>query len=137
VLLLATVATLVLANSPVPEDFLSWWKTPVGISVGAFEIRHSLKHWVNEGLMVIFFFVVGLEVKRERIPGELRELPVAALPIAAALGGMVTPAALYLSFQWGPASAYPERYETVVSVSDNCAAWDGDLGVPRRIELFN
>jgi NhaA family Na+:H+ antiporter len=50
-------------------------------------------------LIVIFFFVVGLEVKRERISGELRELPVAALPVAAALGGMVTPAALYLSFQ--------------------------------------
>ena len=135
VFLLATVAALMLANPPVSEDFLSWWKTPVGFSVGTFEMHHSLKHWINDGLMVIFFFVVGLEAKRELILGELRELQVAALSIAAALGGMVTPAALYLAFQWRTASAYPERYETVVS--DNCAAWVGDFGVPRWIELFN
>jgi len=104
VLLLATVAALALANSPVSEVFLSLWKTPVGFSVGAFEIHHSLKHWINDGLMVIFFFVVSLEVKRELILGELRELRVAALPIAAALGGMVAPAALYLAFQWGEAA---------------------------------
>jgi len=103
VLLLATVAALVLANSPASENFLSWWKTPVGFSVGAFEMHHSLKHWINDGLMVIFFFVVGLEVKRELILGELRELRVAALPIVAALGGMVAPASLYLAFQWGEA----------------------------------
>ena len=106
VLLLATVAALALANSPVSEDFLSLWKTPVGFSVGAFEIHHSLKHWINDGLMVIFFFVVSLEVKRELILGELRELRVAALPIAAALGGMVAPAALYLAFQWGEAAQH-------------------------------
>ena len=104
VLLLATVAALALANSPASENFLSLWKTPVGFSVGAFEMRHSLKHWINDGLMVIFFFVVSLEVKRELILGELRELRVAALPIAAALGGMVAPAALYLAFQWGEAA---------------------------------
>jgi NhaA family Na+:H+ antiporter len=98
------VAALALANSPVSEDFLSLWKTPVGFSVGTFEIHHSLKHWINDGLMVIFFFVVSLEVKRELILGELRELRVAALPIAAALGGMVAPAALYLAFQWGEAA---------------------------------
>jgi Na+:H+ antiporter, NhaA family len=103
VLLLATVAALVLANSPLSEDFLAWWKTPVGVSVGPFEMRHSLKHWINDGLMVIFFFVVGLEVKRELILGELRDFRVAALPIAAALGGMAAPAVLYLTFQWGEA----------------------------------
>ena len=106
VLLLATVAALALANSPVSEVFLSLWKTPVGFSVGAFEIHHSLKHWINDGLMVIFFFVVSLEVKRELILGELRELRVAALPIAAALGGMMAPAALYLAFQWGEAAQH-------------------------------
>ena len=106
VLLLATVAALALANSPVSEVFLSLWKTPVGFSVGAFEIHHSLKHWINDGLMVIFFFVVSLEVKRELIFGELRELRAAALPIAAALGGMVAPAALYLAFQWGEAAQH-------------------------------
>ena len=106
VLLLATAAALVLANSPASGDFLSLWQTPLGFSVGAFEMHHSLKHWINDGLMVIFFFVVSLEVKRELIFGELRELRVAALPIAAALGGMVAPAALYLAFQWGEAAQH-------------------------------
>ena len=66
---------------------------------------HSLRHWVNDGLMAIFFFVVGLEVKREIVVGELRELRLAALPIAAALGGMVAPALVYLLLQGdGPAA---------------------------------
>jgi NhaA family Na+:H+ antiporter len=103
VLLLVTVAALVLANSPASQDVHSFWNTPVGFSLGAFEMRHSLKHWINDGLMVIFFFVVGLEVKRELVLGELRDLRAAALPIAAALGGMVAPAAFYLVFQWGEA----------------------------------
>jgi len=104
VLLLAAAAALVLANSPVSEDFLSFWRTPIGFSIGAFEMRHSLKHWINDGLMVIFFFVVGLEVKRELVLGELRDLRAATLPIAAALGGMVAPAGLYLAIQWGEAA---------------------------------
>ncbi len=104
VLLLATVAALVLANSSASEDFLSFWKTTLGFSVGTFELRHSLKHWIDDGLMVIFFFfVVGLDVKRELVLGELRGLRAAALPIFAALGGMVAPAAIYLAFQWGEA----------------------------------
>jgi NhaA family Na+:H+ antiporter len=100
VLLLFTLVALVLANSAAAESFLSIWKTPVGIFVGAFDMRHSIKHWINDGLMVIFFFVVGLEVKRELVLGELRELRTAALPVAAALGGMVVPAVLYLALQW-------------------------------------
>jgi len=99
-LLVCTVAAMVLANSPVAEAFLGFWKTPVGFSVGDFTMRYSLRHWINDGLMVIFFFVVGLEVKRELVLGELRELRSAALPLAAALGGMVVPAALYLALQW-------------------------------------
>jgi len=97
------VAALVLANSPASDDFASWWQTRVGFSVGAFEMHYPLKHWINDGLMVIFFFVVGLEVKRELVVGELQDLRVAALPIAAALGGMAVPAALYLAAQWGEA----------------------------------
>jgi NhaA family Na+:H+ antiporter len=100
VLLLFTLAAILLANSPLSQTFLGFWKTPVGFSVGAFEMRHSMQHWINDGLMVIFFFVIGLEVKRELVLGELRELRAAALPVAAALGGMVAPAILYLAFQW-------------------------------------
>lgn len=101
VLLACTVAALALANSPLADGFLKLWKTPVGFQVGSFTAVHSLRHWINDGLMVIFFFVIGLEVKRELVLGELRELHRAALPIAAALGGMIAPAAVYLALQWG------------------------------------
>jgi len=101
VLLLFTAAALALANSPLAEGFLSIWKTPLGIEVGDFQLSHSLKHWINDGLMAVFFFVIGLEVKREIVLGELRDIRRAALPIAAAIGGMVVPAAIYLSLQAG------------------------------------
>jgi NhaA family Na+:H+ antiporter len=104
-LLAATGAALLLANSPWAEGFLRFWKTPIGFQIGEFEAVHSLKHWINDGLMVIFFFVIGLEVKRELVLGELRELRRAALPIAAALGGMIAPAMIYLAFQWGGEAA--------------------------------
>lgn len=100
-LLAATFVSLVLANSTLSNEFLSFWKTPIGVTIGDYEFRHSLKHWINDGLMVLFFFVIGLEVKRELFLGELRELRAAVLPFAAAVGGMVVPAALYLMLQWG------------------------------------
>ncbi len=101
VLLLATAAALALANSPWSKDFLGLWKTPVTLGFGEFTMSHSLKHWINDGLMTIFFFVIGLEVKREIAVGELRDLRRAALPIFAALGGMVVPAGIYLALQGG------------------------------------
>ncbi len=101
VLLIFTAAALVLANSTLAEGFLGIWKTPFGIEIGDFQLSHSLKHWINDGLMAVFFFVIGLEVKREIVLGELRDIRRAALPIAAAIGGMVVPAAIYLLLQAG------------------------------------
>ncbi len=101
VLLAATLVALVLANSPAADGFLAFWSTPLGFVVGSFEMHHSLQHWINDGLMTIFFFVIGLEVKRELVIGELRNLRAASLPIAAALGGMIVPASLYLLLQLG------------------------------------
>jgi NhaA family Na+:H+ antiporter len=98
VLLFFTVAALLLANSPAQEWFLGLWKTMIGFSIGDFSVSHSLKHWINDGLMTLFFFVIGLEVKREIVTGELREPRQAILPVAAALGGMIVPALLYLAF---------------------------------------
>ncbi|MCP4508292.1 MAG: Na+/H+ antiporter NhaA, partial [Fuerstiella sp.] len=95
VLLICTVVALILANSSCAESFHQFWKTKVSFSFGEFEFRHSLKHLVNDGLMVIFFCVIGLEVKRELVLGELRDIRRAALPVAAALGGMIAPALIY------------------------------------------
>lgn len=100
-LLFVTCIALALANSPFRDSFLGLWKTPVGFTFGAVEVSYSLKHWINDGLMTVFFFVVGLEVKRELVLGELKDLRTASLPIIAAAGGMVIPAALYLAGQLG------------------------------------
>jgi Na+:H+ antiporter, NhaA family len=101
VLLTATIVALVLANSPWAGSFLAFWDSEFSITFGAIELSHSLKHWINDGLMGIFFFVIGLEVKRELVIGELRDPRSAALPIAAAIGGMLIPAAIYISLQAG------------------------------------
>jgi NhaA family Na+:H+ antiporter len=101
VLVAATVVALILANSFLSGPFLAFWKTKVGIRFGGFEMFYSLQHWINDFLMAIFFFVIGLEVKRELVMGELQDLRSAALPIAAAIGGMLVPAVLYLLWQSG------------------------------------
>jgi NhaA family Na+:H+ antiporter len=98
-LLLFTVAALVLSNSPWAHSFLNAWETQIGFHVGAWEFARSLRDWINDGLMTLFFFLVSLELKRELVLGELRNPRMAALSISAALGGMLVPAALYLT--WG------------------------------------
>ena len=100
VLVLAAVAALLWANFL--GQYEAFWHTDVGIG----PLTNDLRHWVNDGLMTLFFFVVGLEIKRELVVGELRELRVAALPIAAAVGGMAVPAGIYLGFNpSGPAQS--------------------------------
>ena len=101
ILLLFTVAALVLSNSPWANSFEHAWETRVGLQVGPFEFARSLREWINDGLMTLFFFLVALELKRELVLGELRKPRMAALSIAAALGGMTVPAAIYLALQSG------------------------------------
>ncbi len=105
VLLVATVVALILANSQLSDWYVGIWKTEVGFRVGSFEMFHSLKHWINDGLMAVFFFVIGLEVKRELVIGELRDPRRAALPVVAAIGGMIVPAGVYLALQAGEPGA--------------------------------
>ncbi len=100
-LLAAAVAALVWANSPLAASYDALWGTYVTVGAGAFEISKPLLLWVNDGLMAVFFFVVGLEIKREVLAGELAEPRKAALAIAAALGGMVTPALFYAALTLG------------------------------------
>jgi NhaA family Na+:H+ antiporter len=96
VLLVGAVVALVWANSPWQASYESLWTTELALELGRFTLSEDLRHWVNDGLMVLFFFVIGLEIKREVVHGELRDPRTAALPALAALGGMVVPAALYL-----------------------------------------
>jgi len=102
VLLAATVASLILANSPAGDSIASFWEEELTLlEFGDFQLTETLGHWVNDGLMAIFFFVVGLEIKRELVTGDLRDPRRAALPAIAAVGGMVLPAALFLVFNLG------------------------------------
>ena len=96
VLLACTVLALSIANSPWSARFAELWQTRVGFTIGSFELYKPLLLWINDGLMTIFFFVVGLEIKREIVYGELQDPRKAALPGAAALGGMLVPGAIYL-----------------------------------------
>lgn len=100
-LLVSAAIALLWANSPWRESYALLWHTPLGIRVGEFAFERPLEWVVNDGLMVVFFFVVGMEIRREVHHGELSEWRRAALPMAAALGGMLMPAALYLAFAGG------------------------------------
>lgn len=103
-LIIATVIALVWANSPLKDSYHHLWHTYLSINIGSFGLDYSLHHWINDGLMVIFFFVVGLEIKRELLVGELSSVKKASLPIAAALGGMIFPAIIYYIFNAGKES---------------------------------
>jgi Na+:H+ antiporter, NhaA family len=100
VLLAAAMVAVVWANSRWAGSYEALWNTEVSLGVGRFLLAHSLRDWVNDGLMVIFFFVVGLELKREIVRGELSDWHRASLPVAAAVGGMVIPACIYIAFNY-------------------------------------
>jgi Na+/H+ antiporter NhaA len=106
VLLGATIAALLWANSPWPDSYESAWTTRLAITVGSHGVAADLRTWVNEGLMTFFFLVVGLEAKRELDLGELRERRRLAIPALAAIGGMVVPVAIYLAFNAGGSGAH-------------------------------
>jgi len=101
VLLVAAVSALLWANAPFGESYEQFWETHFELSFAGIHLAESLRELVNDGLMAIFFFVVGLEIKRELVTGDLRDPKAAALPVIAALGGMIVPAVLYLSFNGG------------------------------------
>ncbi len=105
VLLVMAVVALVWANSPWRDAYDALWHTPVGLRLGPWAFERDLHFWINDGLMTVFFFVVGLEIRREIYQGELSQARRAALPLVAALGGMLVPAALYLAFNAGHPSA--------------------------------
>src|SRR3712207_3689859 len=98
ILLIATMmVALEWANSPWGATYSDLWQTKLTIGLDGFSLTKDLTHWINDGLMAVFFLVVGLEIKREFLVGELSSAKRAALPIAAALGGSVVPAAIYVA----------------------------------------
>ena len=102
ILLFVFAATaIVWANSPWARSYHQVWHTEISIGIGAYAVSRSLLHWINDGLMALFFFVVGLEIKREMLIGELASLKKALLPVIAALGGMILPALFYVTLNWG------------------------------------
>ncbi len=100
-LLIATVTALILSNSAWSTPFLAFWEIPIGLHFGSLDFTRSLRHWINDGLMTLFFFVLALELKRALVLGELRDLRAAALPFSGALGGMLIPVCLYVPLMWG------------------------------------
>jgi NhaA family Na+:H+ antiporter len=137
VLLLFTVAALALSNSPWAHFFENVWETPVGLHIGSLEFARSLREWINDGLMTLFFFLVALELKRELVLGELSHPRMATLSIAAALGGMLVPAALYLLLQWGQPGQH--GWGTVMATDTafviGCLALLGSR-IPKSLRVF-
>ena len=97
-LMLCAVIALIIANSPLAEAYHHVLEVPFTIGFGEWMLSMTLHHWINDGLMALFFFVVGLELKRELLVGELSNIKAALLPIIAAIGGMAAPALIYISF---------------------------------------
>ena len=134
----ATAVALLWANSPWRQSYTDLWRTSAGIDLGGHELRMDLGHWVGDGLMTLFFLLVGLEIKRELVLGELRDRRRAALPAAAALGGVIVPAALFAAFTAGgtgaPGWAIPAA--TDIAMALGVLRLVGARRVPQSLVVF-
>jgi len=137
-LMLAAALALILANSPFAASYDLLLSTHGSVRIGDFGIDKPLLLWINDGLMAIFFLLVGLEIKREVIGGELSDRKRALLPAAAAIGGMIIPALTYLGFTWntpGAASGWAIPSATDIAFSLGVMALLGSR-VPASLKLF-
>lgn len=100
-LVIAAAIAIIIANSPLSDEFTRFWETRAAVGLGDHVLDLSLRGWLNDAAMAIFFFVAGLEIKRELVEGELRSVRKALLPIGAAIGGMIVPALIYTAFNRG------------------------------------
>ena len=137
ILLIMTVLALIIANSPLGKLYDEILHSYVSIYVGPWVLKESVLHWINDGLMVIFFFVVGLEIKRELLVGELSNLRAATLPIMGALGGVAVPALIYVYFNNGTPSAdgWGVPMATDIAFALGCLALLGSR-VPFGLKVF-
>ncbi|MCY1215235.1 Na(+)/H(+) antiporter NhaA [compost metagenome] len=136
-LLICVMIALALANSSSSAQYFSFWETRVGFSFGSVEYSRSLQHWINDGLMTLFFFVVALELKREMVLGELVDPQLTMFPLAGAFGGMIIPVGIYLLLIGDEPSA--RGWGTVMSTDTafviGCLALLGRR-VPESLRLF-
>ena len=105
VLVLATVVAMVVANSALAADYQAWLHTHLKLGFGGLALDKSVSHWINDGLMVVFFLVVGLELKRELVEGQFADRANITLPVIGAVGGMAVPMLIYAALNWGDAAA--------------------------------
>ena len=101
ILILCTITSILIANSAFGDAFINFWHTELGFELSNFHLKYKLEYWVNDGLMAVFFLLIGLEIERELYIGELSDLKSASLPIIAAIGGMITPALFHFLFNHG------------------------------------
>ena len=101
ILILCTVTSIVIANSYFGKEYSDFWHTKIGFEIGGIVLKYNVDHWINDGLMAIFFLLIGLEIERELYVGELSDLKNATLPIFAAIGGMALPALLHFLLNRG------------------------------------
>lgn len=131
------VVALIWANA-FPEGYASFWHTDITLAVGSRELSLTLHEWVNDALMTLFFFVVGLEIKREIVQGELRDPKAAALPVVGAIGGMVVPAGLFLIFNVGrdTVHGWGVPMATDIAMAVGVLALAGRRFVPASLTVF-
>lgn len=136
-LFLAMLMALALANSRLADMYHTFWHTTLSIQLGPYELSYSLAHWISDGLMAIFFFVIGLEIKREILVGELSSWKKASLPVIAALGGMLVPAVIYMAFNFGEAGfgGWGIPMATDIAFALGCLMILGDR-VPASLKIF-
>lgn len=132
-----TLLALLVANSALGAMYSDLWHTKLSIGLGDWVLEKNLKHWVDDGLMAFFFLAIGLELKRELVAGELRKFKTAVLPFAAAVGGMVVPALLYIALNSGSEShmGWAIPMATDVAFAVGIIAFVG-RGIPNSIRIF-
>ncbi len=137
VLLIVTAIAVILANSTLNHAYEAFLHTPIGLSIGSFELKESLLHWINDGLMAIFFLLVGLEIKREILVGELSNMRAALLPIGSAIGGAVIPALVYVAInaQNGNLQGWGIPMATDIAFALGVIALLGDR-IPNSLKVF-
>jgi len=135
VLIVCAGAALWMANSSWAAGYDAIWSARLGGEVAGLDLRHSVRHWINDGLMALFFLVVGLEIKREFAVGELKDPKAALLPAVAAIGGMLAPAAIYLALQGTEGRGWAIPMATDIAFVVGCLSILGSR-VPHTLKIF-